>query len=100
MLADGKGGFDSLHGRAWIYTLLHPLSRYSFVGDFVVQCKMTLIFFGRPELVFIQVAGQFLKGEQHRLTRVCERDVINCKGRVALHVVGDGYNFSMISFNS
>ena len=29
VLAVGKGGFDSLHGCAWLRPLFHPLSRYS-----------------------------------------------------------------------
>ena len=49
---------------------------------------MTLICSGLTELVFVQVAGQFVKGGQHKLTRVYERDIVDCKGRVALHVVG------------
>ena len=49
---------------------------------------MTLICSGLTELVFVQVAGQLVKGGQHKLTRVYERDIVDCKGRVALHVVG------------
>ena len=65
--------------------------------DVVVECK---IFSGLLELVITQVGGQFVKGGQHKLTRVYEHDVVDCKGRVVLHVVGDDCNFSMMWFNS
>ena len=45
VLAVVNDGFDSLHGRAWLHPLLHPLSCYSFVVDLVVECKMTLNIF-------------------------------------------------------
>ena len=38
--------------------------------------------------------------EQHELTRVYDRDVVDCKERVALHFVGVDSNFSMTWFNS
>ena len=43
MLAVGKGGFNSLHGNAWLRPLLYP--RYWFVVDLVVKCKITLNIF-------------------------------------------------------
>ena len=58
------------------------------------------MFSGLPELVFAQVAGQFVNGGHHKPTRVCERDVVDYKGRVALHVVGDVSNFPMMWFNN
>ena len=61
---------------------------------------MTLLCSGLTELVFVQVAGQFVKRGQHKLTRVYERDIVDCKGRVALHVVGDDCNFSITQFNN
>ena len=57
----------------------------------------TLLIGGLPELVFAQVTVEFVKGGQHKLTPVYERD---CKGRIALNVVGDGSDFSMTWFNS
>ena len=33
MLAVGKGDFETLHERAWVHPLLHPLPRYWFVVD-------------------------------------------------------------------
>ena len=48
VLVVGKGDFDSLHGCAWLHPLLHLLSRYWFVADFVVQQKMTLDIFWSP----------------------------------------------------
>ena len=48
MLVVGKGGFDSLHGCAWLHPPLHPLSRYWFVVDLIVECKMTLNIFWCP----------------------------------------------------
>ena len=58
------------------------------------------MFSGLPELVFVQVAGQFVKAGQHKLTQVYERDIIDCKQRVVLHVAGDDSNFSMTQFNA
>ena len=50
--------------------------------------------------MFVQVAGQFVKAGQHKLTQVYERDIIDCKRRVVLHVAGDDSNFSMTQFNA
>ena len=69
-----KGGFDSLHVRVWLHPLPHPVSRYWFVIDLVVECK---IFSGLPELIFAQVTGQFVKRGHHKLTRVYELDVVD-----------------------
>ena len=55
---------------------------------------------GLPELVFTQVAGQFVKGRQQKLTQVYERDAVDFEVHVALHVVGYDGNFSMTGFNS
>ena len=57
----------------------------------------TLLIGGLPEFVFAQVSGEFVKGGQHKLTRVYESDF---KGRVALNVIGDGSDFSMTWLNS
>ena len=48
VLAVGKSGFDSLHGRAWLHPPLHPLSRCWFGVDLIVECKMTLNIFWCP----------------------------------------------------
>ena len=40
-------------------------------------------------MLFAQFAGQCVKGGEHTLTRVYERDVVDCKGRVVLLVTAD-----------
>ena len=100
VLAVGNSGFYSLHGCGWLYPLLHSLSRYCFVIDMVVEHKMNLNIFWSPWIGFVQVAGQFVKGGEHKLTRVYKRDVVDCNWRVAFHAVGDDSNFSMTWFNS
>ena len=64
------------------------------MDDFVVERKMTLITFWSPSIGLCLSSGQFVKGGQHKLTRVYERDVVDCKGSVAFHVVEDDCNFS------
>ena len=48
VLVVGNGDFNSLHGRAWLHPLLHPLLCYWFVFDLVVEHKMTLNIFWSP----------------------------------------------------
>ena len=50
VLVVGKGGFDSLHGRAWLHPLLHPLSHYWFLVDLDFEFKVTLNIFWFPRI--------------------------------------------------